>query len=251
MISLEKITQVMSRIFLPKSRGTVRFMFPIIVGVLAFLGASVASTDTRSYIELVPSSTTVQSGEMFRIDVFAYAEVPVNALDIEIEFAPDVVEVIGADIGQSVLTVWTQEPRVEGNKIVFGGGTYRRGFIGRHLVTTIEIKALKTGKTEFTLAGAKLLAGDGKGTPVVLSQDTVKNKNSFIIYDQDESPEEISATLGIGINPDIDGDGEVTLKDISSFMTVWYSKEKTFDFNNDAKMNFIDFSIILAKSFTK
>lgn len=231
-----------------KRSGPVRYMFPVVIGALAILGASVVSSENKSYLELAPSTTSVKSGEGFYIDVYAFAHVPVNALDVTIEFIPETVQITGVDIGQSVLTVWTQEPKVDAGTITFGGGTYRRGFMGRHLIATIEAKALKTGKTEFVISGAEFLAGDGLGTPVALARDAPKTKQSFIIYDQDNDPAAISASVGLYITPDIDGDGMVTLRDISSFMTVWYNKEKTYDFNDDARMNFIDFSIILAKS---
>jgi hypothetical protein len=209
---------------------TVRYMFPVVFSVLAVFSASVITSTNSSYIKLTPSKTIVMSGEVFTIDVFAYAHVPVNALDVKIDFLPGSIEVIGVDKGQSVLTIWTQEPKIENNTISFGGGTYRRGFIGEHRVATINVKALYNGKTEFTIKEVNLLAGDGKGTPVAVSSDEEMIKQSFVIYDQNTEPGEISAELGLKINADIDGDGEVTLRDISSFMAAWYSGSQVYDF---------------------
>ena len=228
--------------YLKTPQSPVRFMFPVVLSILALLGAAAASPDSVSYVELVPSTTSVKTGESFSIEIYANAHVPVNAL-------AGTVEVTGVDKGQSVLTIWTKEPEVSGSQVTFSGGTYRRGFVGRHLVARIDVKALKTGKTEFFVSNAELLAGDGLGTPVAVALDTDKAKQSFIIYDQDTDPKSIGAELGIAIAEDIDGDGAVTIRDVSSFMAVWYSKESVFDFNSDNKMNFIDFSIILAKSF--
>jgi hypothetical protein len=156
--------------------------------------------------------------------------------------------VLGVDKGQSVLTIWTEEPSVSGGSITLAGGTFRRGFIGEHLIATINLMAKDDGVTELFVQEAALLAGDGKGTPVTLSQNE-ERKQSFIIYNQGEDPERLQATLGVVISADIDKDGVVTLKDISSFMAAWYSGDTLYDFNNDQKMNFIDFSIILARSF--
>ncbi len=237
------------RNYLKTPQSPVRFMFPVVLSVLALLGAAAASPDNVSYVELVPSTTSVKTGESFSIEIYANAHVPVNALDVGVRFLAGTVEVTGVDKGQSVLTIWTKEPEVSGSQVTFSGGTYRRGFVGRHLVARIDVKALKTGKTEFFVSSAELLAGDGLGTPVAVALDTDKAKQSFIIYDQDTDPKSIGAELGIAIAEDIDGDGEVTLRDVSSFMSVWYTKESVYDFNNDERMNFIDFSIILAKSF--
>ncbi len=228
--------------------STIRFMFPVVFGVFAILGASVISSES-SYVRLEPSQTAVLEGERFSIDIYASAHVPVNAIDITIEFSPDKVEIVSVDKGLSVLNIWTQEPKVENNTITLGGGTYRRGFVGEHLVATIKAVAKFNGVTEFLVKDAELLAGDGKGTPVKVTGTGDESKTSFYIYDQSEDPASISAKLGISINADIDADGRVTLRDISSFLSAWRSQAVTYDFNSDGEMNFIDFSIILAKSF--
>lgn len=223
-------------------------MFPLFLGVLALLGASVVGSGT-SYIKLVPSTTTVIAGERFTIDVFAQAHVPVNALDVTIAYAPEAISIISVDKAQSVLTIWTKEPEINKDTIVLSGGTFRRGFVGEHLVATIKVEAKNTGSTEFFIKNAELLAGDGQGTRVAVSGTGSNNKTSFVIFDENESPESIVAKVELKINADIDGDGEVTIKDISAFMSAWSSKSQNYDFNEDGKMNFVDFSIILAKSF--
>jgi hypothetical protein len=234
--------------FRPTATGsTVRYMFPLVLGFMAVLSAALIGSE-ESYIRLEPSATTVLQGERFSIDIYASAHVPVNALDIKIDFSPDKVDVISVDKAQSVITIWTQEPLVENGMITLGGGTFRRGFVGEHLVATIKAEAKFTGETEFLITDANLLAGDGSGTPVAVSGTGADSRTSFYIYDQNSDPAEISARLGININADIDGDGTVSLKDISAFMAAWHSKSKTHDFNRDGKMNFIDFSIILAQS---
>ncbi|HMO78279.1 MAG TPA: hypothetical protein PKD95_03735 [Candidatus Paceibacterota bacterium] len=223
-------------------------MFPLFIGIAAVLSASLINSG-ESYIKLVPSQTAVMKGETFTIKIYASAHVPVNALDLKINFASSMVKVLSVDKGQSVLTIWTQEPKISHNSIELGGGTFRRGFVGEHLVATIKAQANFSGMTEFLVEDAKLLEGDGKGTPVTVAGVGSNAKTSFYIYDQSESPETISANLGITINPDIDGDGKVTLKDISFFMAAWRAEGSLYDFNNDGRMNFIDFSIILARSF--
>lgn len=224
------------------------YMFPFMLGLLGLLGAAVISSES-SYIRLEPSQTTVMKGDRFQIDIYASAHVPVNAIDIDIDFSPEMVEIIAVDKAQSVLTVWTQEPLIANSTITMGGGTFRRGFIGEHLVATIKAEAKQNGATEFLVRDAELLAGDGKGTPVKVAGVGEESKTSFYFYDQNEDPTQISAKLGININADIDGDGKVTLRDISAFMAAWHSQTTKYDFNSDGKMNFVDFSIILAKSF--
>jgi hypothetical protein len=223
-------------------------MFPLVLGFLAFLGAQAISSNS-SYIKLVPSTSTVLEGERFFIDIYAGAHVPVNAIDLTISYLPEAVEVISVDKAQSVLTIWTKEPEINSNTIKLSGGTFRRGFIGEHLIATIKVEAKNTGSTEFLVSSAELLAGDGKGTPVSVTGTGEASKKTFVIYDQNEDPSKIAASVGLKIVTDIDGDGEVTLRDISSFMASWHNEDVKYDFNADGKMNFVDFSIILAKSF--
>lgn len=227
---------------------TIKYMFPLVLSFVAILSASVVSSE-KSYVRLLPSQTAVMQGERFFIDIYVSAHVPVNAVDIKIDFSSDKVDIISVDKAQSVLTIWTQEPTIEGSTISFGGGTFRRGFVGEHLVATIKAQAKVNGVTEFLVSEAQLLAGDGRGTPVLVSGTGSESKQSFYIFDQDEDPSSISANLGVNITADIDGDGRVTLRDISSFMAAWSNKSQVHDFNSDGKMSFVDFSIILAKSF--
>jgi len=216
---------------------------------LAALGASAITGVSGSYIKLVPSAQQLAAGENFSIDIYAVATVPVNALDISIRFDPEAIAITSVDQGQSVITLWTTEPKVQGDTIVMGGGTYRRGFVGEHFIATIKARTLKAGQTEFTIKGGTLLAGDGSGTPIALSKNKMNERQSIIIYNQGEDPARIVAEVSVGINADIDGDGEVSLRDVSIFMSAWYDGQKQYDFNSDGRMNFIDFSIILARSF--
>ncbi len=248
---MKLIGNIVTRFFrlLPRQKSsTVRQMFPLVLGLLAFLGAQSIATQ-GSFIRLAPSATTVLQGERFSIDIYANAHVPVNAVDVTIEYLPEAIEVLSVDKAQSVLTIWTKEPEITTNTIALSGGTFRRGFIGEHLLATIKVQAKYTGKTEFMVKNAELLAGDGKGTPVSVTGIGDASKKSFVIYDENEDPAKITANIGVKITADIDGDGEVTLRDISSFMASWHTKDVTYDFNSDGRMNFVDFSIILAKSF--
>ena len=246
-----KLIRRVNNIFFKKAgsySNTVRYMFPLLLGTFAVLFATAVSTD-KSYIKLVPSKTEVVSEEKFSIDVYVNAHVPVNAININVGFSPDMVEILDINTGNSVLTIWTHEPKVEDGFVKFSGGTFKRGFLGEHLIGTIYAKAKYSGNTEFFIDNAELLAGDGKGSSVLIDKDMASSKTSFYIYDQDDDPQKITADIKININADIDGDGNVTLKDVSTFLSNWRSRNTTYDFNNDGSMNFIDFSIILTKSF--
>ncbi len=231
----------------PKKGGTVRFMFPVILGFAVILGANTISSQS-SYVRLEANTTTIRAGDRFSLEVFAYAHVAVNAVDISLSFNPKNVEVLGVDKGQSVLTIWTEEPKIESDKVILRGGTFRRGFIGEHKIATIELRAKDTGQTSFSTGDVMLLAGDGQGTPVSVSE-TNDSKLSLYVYDENESPDNIGVTVEVNLLTDLDGDGKVSLRDISAFMSAWASRSESFDFNGDGRMTFRDFSIILASFF--
>lgn len=233
-----------------RSTRTVRYVFslPLFLGVL--LSAAAITSDTQSYVRISPSTTTVDAGEQFWIDVYAYAKEPVNAVNISLSFPPEKVEVLGVDIGQSVITLWTEEPYVEDNKVILSGGTYQRGFKGEHLIATINIRAKQAGLAQFSAGDIRLLAGDGTGSPVTVAESSSDRVNLYVI-DEDTDVATIAAELGVEIITDIDGDGNVTIRDISVFMSAWADGSRTFDFNGDGRMTFTDFSIILADSFLR
>lgn len=226
-----------------------RYMFPAMaVGLVTLLGAQLISSTENSYIRLEIDKQAVQTDERFSVTVYAYAHVPVNAVDVTLQFDGNKVEVLEIDRGQSVLTIWTEDPVITNNSVVLRGGTFRRGFLGEHKIATIDLIARDTGNSRFSTADVLLLAGDGQGTPVSVSNNGNSNSSLFV-YDENTDPSDISVEVTLNLVTDLDGDGVVTLRDISVFMSDWSRKTNVHDFNGDGRMTFRDFSIILANFF--
>ncbi len=233
----------------PINSRTVRYAFPLLFFSIAALGAATIISTDASYLTLKSSVSTVQEGQQFSVDVRIYAHEPVNAVDIAIAYPKSQVEITGIDAGQSVITLWTKDPYIQNNTAYFQGGTYRKGFQGDHFIARIDGVAKKSGIAKITAENVKLLAGDGQGTEISVSdsdgkqqvQVSIANKNGEIVGD----------IRIIKIITDIDGDGQVTLKDVSVFMAAWREQAIIYDFNGDGKMTFRDFGIILSDSFFK
>lgn len=236
--------------FLPlkKRSTTVRYMFPALAVFAALAGAAALTTSSESYIRLEASDTTIEAGERFTMHVYANAHVPVNAVDVTIRFDEAAVKVLEVDRGQSVLTIWTEDPIVEDDRVILRGGTFRRGFLGEHKLASIDLKAEETGQSSFSVSDVILLAGDGSGTSVSVAEGPEPDVNLYI-YDENTDPESIGVDVEVRVVTDINGDGSVTLQDISAFMAAWSKRDKVYDFNNDGHMTFRDFSIILADFF--
>lgn len=236
----------------PVARGTVRSMFPVLVGVAALFTASALNSVSYSYIRIEPSQTTVETGDRFSVAIYANAHVPVNAVDISLTFSETAVLVTGVDTGQSVITLWTEEPKVAGNTVTLRGGTFQRGFRGEHLIATVNAEAKQAGQAEFSVKNLSLLAGDGRGTPV-LTGSPEQSRATLLVQQEgevgEEAPVNFKADITLHIVTDINGDGRVSLSDITTFLVGWHSRSTVYDFNNDGKMTFRDFGIILAESF--
>lgn len=227
---------------------TVRYMFPVLLGFIFVLGANTISSTQSSYIRLATDTTAVATNERFTLDVLANAHVPVNAVDITLRFDQAGFEVVSVDRGQSVLTIWTEEPVITNNSVILRGGTFRKGFLGEHKIASIVLKAKRTGTGSLSASDVTLLAGDGRGTPIKVSEVS-DSKLSLFIYDENSSPTDIGANVQVRIVTDLDGDGKVSLRDISSFMAAWADTSASYDFDGDGRMTFRDFSILLASFF--
>lgn len=232
-----------------------RYAFPLVFTFAALLGAAAVVSTSKSFIHIESSVTSVRAGETFSIDVFVNAHVPVNAINISLDFPKDQVQITGIDTGESVITLWTEEPYIENNAVILSGGTFRRGFIGDHLIATINARAIESGLAQFTVSDVQLLAGDGTGASVAVS-DSEDDSTTLYVLSEDGTYAPatgegvgLQGTVSIVIITDIDGDGTVTLADVSRFMSAWSNRAVIYDFNNDGKMTFRDFGIILADSF--
>lgn len=219
---------------------------------LALASAAVITSTQESYIKIETENSAVDENELFTIDVSVGAHVPVNAIDIGISFPKDQIEVVGIDTGESVITLWTEEPYVDNGTVILRGGTFRKGFLGEHLVAQINARARTNGSAKFSVDDVRLLAGDGRGSTVTIAETGYESLMMYVsVEGQDPANVVVEGDVKVGIYTDIDGNGTVDMSDILAFMSAWRSKDTKFDFNNDGRMTFVDFGIILADSFFK
>lgn len=226
---------------------TVHFAFPIVMFATFFAGLAAIVSETSSFITIATFPTTVQQDEVFYITVDVTANTPVNAVDISIAYDPTLLVVDSIDKGTSVITLWAKEPYAENGRIHLTGGVFQKGFLGKHTIARIKAHATKPGQTYIKADHVSLVAGDGKGSEVASRKDTSEGVKIFVT----SANGAIVGKATIELFTDIDGDGNVSLADISIFMSAWFTKSKVFDFNNDGRMTVNDFSILLSDSFFK
>ena len=227
---------------------TVRYAFPVIF--VAALVASLASivSHSQSYVSLTTDVQSVAREQEFFIDVDVSVHIPINAEDLQISYPEDTVAIDGIDTGQSVITLWTEEPHAKDGIIYLRGGTFRKGFVGEHEIARIRARALESGEARLLIRSPELVAGDGKGTPVAVSSDTGSNSVRIMVGGDTGT---ITGEATIAVITDANGDGKVNIADITLFMSAWFTQSQLYDFNNDGRMTFKDFSILLADSFLK
>lgn len=254
MITMREVVKSIFAPYRPNTSRTVRFAFPVLFGLATLLGAAVIDSEKSSFIHIESSKTSVREGETFQIGVYVSAHTPVNAVDINLSFSESQVEILGIDTGASVITLWTTEPYVENNSVILQGGTFRRGFVGDHLIATVNARAKATGLASFEVSDVMLLAGDGAGTKVPLIKTGDESTDLYISNAEGlfaVPAKGLDGTVTVRIITDIDGDGDVSLIDLSRFMSAWNSKTDIFDFSGDGFMTFKDFAIILSDVFFK
>jgi len=231
---------------------TVRYAFPLMFAGAAFLGAQAISTQDVTSITVVPSTNALKAGETLELDIYVSANTPVNAVDLEIDIPSSQMNITGIDTGQSVITLWTEDPYYKNGTVFLRGGTFRRGFVGEHLIATVNAVATDSGVADIEITEYLLVAGDGTGNVVDVDRDNIMDSTVFIADENGSFEEaELSGRIAVTINTDVDSDGEVDLVDVSRFMAAWFDRDIIYDFNSDGTMSFADFSIILADSFRR
>lgn len=234
--------------YVGKRYDTVRYAFPLIVISAIFASLATLITESSSYVTIKTAEKTVTQGESFYIDVTATAHVPVNAVDLTISYPEEKMDIEGIDTGTSVITLWTEQPYAKNGNIYLRGGTFRKGFIGEHTIARIKAHATESGEARILIEETQLVAGDGLGTEVAVTKSDTYNEAKIEVTGADGV---ISGAVAISVVSDIDGDGEVDLRDITTFMSAWFTKSNVYDFNGDGRMTIKDFSILLADSFRR
>lgn len=247
MSSNHNLFQALFKLLFPayahKSSFTVRFAFPFIMLSALIAGLAALIAGDVSFVSVKMNPQQVREGDLVTLEIYATAHTPVNAVNIMVSYPPSQLHIDGIDTGTSVITLWTKEPYAENGQIYLEGGTFRRGFVGEHLIARVKATALGAGIAHITTNQATFVAGDGIGSIIDVSKSDTGQSDLVI----DSS---LLGTAKVDIVTDLDGDGKVDLRDISMFMSAWFTKRSTFDFNGDGRMTFSDFSIILAKAFS-
>ena len=112
----------------------------------------------------------------------------INTASIGLVF-PDLLDVVDFNKGDSIFSLWPQDPETTDGIISFVGGT-PQGFIGDGTVLKVTFRGKETGRAEVNFEqGSKVLLNDGKGTEA----KTVFLEGGYEIIEKPEKLLEISS----------------------------------------------------------
>ena len=149
----------------------------ILFGVLFLLtpflfGFQVRAQESSVRLLLSPKTESVTVGDTFDLSVYVgTGGQTVNAIEAELTFPPNKLQIVAPSVGKSVLDVWVGQPsysNVNGT-IGFRGTILNPGLNTTHgLISTMTFRVRSTGKAVITFTnGSKVLLNDGKGTNVL------------------------------------------------------------------------------------
>ncbi|HEX5429459.1 MAG TPA: cohesin domain-containing protein [Patescibacteria group bacterium] len=148
----------------------------VISGSFAFLRPEVAHASS-AIISLSPTSGSFVVDSTFDVSVFLdTAGQSVNAVDLNIKFPADRLQLVSSSTGKSIIGIWATLPKFNNQtgEITLTGGM-PDGITASHgLITTLTFRAKSVGSAVVKISDSKVLGNDGSGTEIpVSSSDSI------------------------------------------------------------------------------
>jgi len=139
---------------------------------------------------LMPQLQSVYQGDSFIVEVRLNTEKEkINAIEGKLKFSSDFLEVRDFSKGDSILTLWVEEPRVREGEISFVGGV-PGGFGGDGLILKINFLGKEIGKAKASFQeDSKVLHGEG-----IVSELSFLEGNYEIVLRPEKLPQISSRT---------------------------------------------------------
>ncbi len=147
-----------------------KLQFKIFLLLFAIFYFLVASPLWAAELSFNPSNQELMIGEYFKIDLFLNTGgEEINALEGEVAFGADLLELKEISDGNSLVNFWIARPREDHGKIVFSG-IVARGYSGSQgTVFSMIFQSKKVGRGMIQIVNSKTLRSDGAGTPAKLA----------------------------------------------------------------------------------
>ena len=154
-----------------KALNSIIFVFAF--SLVSFLFPRALSAQENSVsLYLVPAGGTYVVGDTFTVSLYVNtAGETINAIEANLTFPPDKLQVVSPSSGRSVIELWLGQPSYSNSAgtLSFIGAIPNPGLnVSQGLVSTITFRAKQTGRAVIDFsADSKVLLNDGFGTPVL------------------------------------------------------------------------------------
>jgi hypothetical protein len=132
--------------------------------------ASAQTTQSATLLFSTPSAQ-VTEGQKFTVNVEVNSGgQSINAVSGTVSFPGNLVHAISLSTDNSIIKLWTQEPKLRANDILFEGVILNPGFEGTNgQVFSITFEAIASGTVNLNFNDGAILANNGLGTNVLAS----------------------------------------------------------------------------------
>ncbi len=227
----------------------------VIIATIVVSTTVLIPTATPVIMYLTPVGTgTIAPGETTDIEVNVNARTPIDSLGATLSYPKDVLEVVGMSKEKSFFDLWTEDLVLheDSGQIVFSGGTTRKdGLVGTGTIMTLTVRGKTAGEATLSFDNVNIYPHDGSGKAIHAER---RSLTFAIAPKMSPSPQSFISkptTQQLVANrpqSDINGDGKVTLTDLSILMTGLLSSpyNPRHDLNGDGVVSLSDLSVALA-----
>ena len=142
-----------------------------------------------SEVRLETSRADLAQGDEFTVTAIMHSQESINAIEGEIIFDNEILEIKEIRDGNSSINFWIEKPYVKSNNKIFFSGITPGGLEGvNNKLLSVVFVAKKTGKTILFPNNIVALQNDGLGTPITMDISDVEvlvrsgDANTYIEY---------------------------------------------------------------------
>lgn len=139
----------------------------LVPGVLGFVPSAQAGTAT---LKIDPPQGTFYVGSSFDISIILdTGEETINAVETELRFPPNILQVTTPTAARSFIAIWTSPPTYSNQEgfVRFQGGVPSPGLkTSQGIISTITFRAVQPGNVILDFKNSRVLLADGSGTNI-------------------------------------------------------------------------------------
>ncbi len=126
-------------------------------------------------LEIVFAQHETGIGRQFRADVYLDTEgEEINAVEAKILYSRDILTLDDAGDGNSIISLWTQKPKIGDGEIYFSG-IIPGGYKGeKGLLLSLNFRSIKEGTAIISFSEQRAFLNDGKGTKAKLKAENME-----------------------------------------------------------------------------